>query len=71
MHAYEMSNTCQHMSTPPTQLPHKFAYIVAILIHNNFELPNTYAAKGLHDWLIIMINDTPKLVLLFIFKENM
>jgi hypothetical protein len=21
-------------STPPTQLPHKFSYIVAILIHN-------------------------------------
>jgi hypothetical protein len=28
-------------STPPTQLPHKFSYIVAILIHNNFESPNT------------------------------
>jgi hypothetical protein len=24
----------------PTQLPHKFAYIVAILIHNHFESPN-------------------------------
>jgi hypothetical protein len=24
----------------PTQLPHKFSYIVAILIHNHFELPN-------------------------------
>jgi hypothetical protein len=25
----------------PTQLPHKFPYIVAILIHNHFESPNT------------------------------
>jgi hypothetical protein len=24
-------------STPPTQLPHTFSYIVAILIHNHFE----------------------------------
>jgi hypothetical protein len=24
----------------PTQLPHKFSYIIAILIHNHFELPN-------------------------------
>jgi hypothetical protein len=24
-------------STPPTQLPHKFSYIVAILIYNHFE----------------------------------
>jgi hypothetical protein len=28
-------------STPPTQLPHKFSYIVAILIHNHFKSPNT------------------------------
>jgi hypothetical protein len=27
-------------STPPTQLLHKFSYIVAILIHNQFELLN-------------------------------
>jgi hypothetical protein len=27
-------------STPSTQLPHKFSYIVAILIHNHFESPN-------------------------------
>jgi hypothetical protein len=26
----------------PTQLPHKFSYIVAILGHNHFESPNTY-----------------------------
>jgi hypothetical protein len=26
----------------PTQLPHTFSYIVAILIHNDFESPNTY-----------------------------
>jgi hypothetical protein len=25
----------------PTQLQHKFSYIVAILIHNHFESPNT------------------------------
>jgi hypothetical protein len=25
----------------PTQLPHKFSYIVAILSHNHFESPNT------------------------------
>jgi hypothetical protein len=24
----------------PTELPHKFSYIVAILIHNYFESPN-------------------------------
>jgi hypothetical protein len=29
-------------STPPTQLPHKFLYIVAMLIHNHFESPNMY-----------------------------
>jgi hypothetical protein len=28
-------------STLPTQLPHKFSYIVAILGHNHFESPNT------------------------------
>jgi hypothetical protein len=27
-------------STPPTQLPHKFSYIVAIFKHNHFESPN-------------------------------
>jgi hypothetical protein len=27
-------------STPPTQLPLKFSYIVAILIHNHLESPN-------------------------------
>jgi hypothetical protein len=27
--------------TPPTQLPHTFSYIVAILIRNHFESPNT------------------------------
>jgi hypothetical protein len=29
-------------STPFTQLPRKFSYIVAILGHNHFESPNTY-----------------------------
>jgi hypothetical protein len=28
-------------SPPPTQLPHKFSYIVAILSHNHFESLNT------------------------------
>jgi hypothetical protein len=28
-------------STLPTQLPHTFLYIVAILGHNHFESPNT------------------------------
>jgi hypothetical protein len=28
-------------STPTTQLPHTFSYIVAILIHNHFESLNT------------------------------
>jgi hypothetical protein len=39
MHAYEMSYKYQS-TTPPTQLPHTFSYIVAILIHNHFESPN-------------------------------
>jgi hypothetical protein len=30
-------------STLPTQLPHKFSYIVAILGHNHFESPNICA----------------------------
>jgi hypothetical protein len=29
-------------STPPTQLPHKFSYIVAILIYNHFESLNMF-----------------------------
>jgi hypothetical protein len=28
----------------PTELPHKFSYIVAILIHNYFESPNMYTS---------------------------
>jgi hypothetical protein len=40
-------------STPPTQLPHKFSYIVAILGHNHFESPNTYM------YWIYQINITP------------
>jgi hypothetical protein len=39
---------CTHMkchtnvnSTPPTQLPDKFSFIVATFIHNHFESPNT------------------------------
>jgi hypothetical protein len=27
-------------STPPTQLPHTFSYVVAILVHSHFESPN-------------------------------
>jgi hypothetical protein len=42
MHAYEMSMSykCHVNSTSPV-VPHKFSYIVAILIHNHFESPNT------------------------------
>jgi hypothetical protein len=36
MHVYEMS---------PTQLPHKFSYIVVILIHNHFDSPNRFESK--------------------------
>jgi hypothetical protein len=43
MHAYEMSYKINVNSTPPTQLPHKFSYIVAIFIHNHFESPSTYS----------------------------
>jgi hypothetical protein len=32
-------------STPPTQLPHTFSYIVAILIHNHFESTNRILTK--------------------------
>jgi hypothetical protein len=32
-------------STPFTQLPHKFSYIVAILGHNHFESPNMCATR--------------------------
>jgi hypothetical protein len=31
----------------PTQLPHKFSYIDAILIHNHFESPNITELKKL------------------------
>jgi hypothetical protein len=27
----------------PPELPHKFSYMVAIVIHNHFESPNTFA----------------------------
>jgi hypothetical protein len=33
-------------STLATQLPHKFLYIVAILIHNHFESPNTFTLSS-------------------------
>jgi hypothetical protein len=35
-------------STLPTQLPHKFSYIVAILGHNHFESPNTLSFSKNH-----------------------
>jgi hypothetical protein len=38
MHTYEMSYNV--MSTLLAELPHKFSYIVAILIYNHFESPN-------------------------------
>jgi hypothetical protein len=41
MHAYEMSFCHTNVNyTPSIQLPHKFSYIVAILIHNHFESLN-------------------------------
>jgi hypothetical protein len=33
-------------STSPTQLPHKFSYIVAILIHNHFESQSQNLVSG-------------------------
>jgi hypothetical protein len=36
-------------STPPTQLPHKFSYIVAIFIHDHFESPNRFRALVLQN----------------------
>jgi hypothetical protein len=33
-------------STLPTQLPHKFSYIVAIFGHNHFESPNTCGTEA-------------------------
>jgi hypothetical protein len=40
----DLTMNCQRNinSTLPTQLPHKFSYIVAILGHNHFESPNMY-----------------------------
>jgi hypothetical protein len=44
-----MKNHTNVKSTPPTQLPHKFSYIVAIFIHNHFESPNIIGnVKMLH-----------------------
>jgi hypothetical protein len=41
-------------SIPPTQLPHKFLYIVARFIHNYFESPNIYISISIaskqSDW---------------------
>jgi hypothetical protein len=34
-------------STPLTQLPDKFSYIVAILGHNHFESPNMYYSSNI------------------------
>jgi hypothetical protein len=39
-------------STPPTHLPHKFSYIVAILIDNHFESPNILPVKQLLGCLV-------------------
>jgi hypothetical protein len=41
-------------SIPPTQLPHKFLYIVVRFIHNYFESPNIYISISIaskqSDW---------------------
>jgi hypothetical protein len=42
-------------STLPTQLPHKFSYIVAILGHNHFESPNIYYLRGIFIFLLYLI----------------
>jgi hypothetical protein len=47
MHAYENKCHTNVNSIPFTQLPHKFSYIVAILIHNHFESPNKTARDSL------------------------
>jgi hypothetical protein len=36
----------------PTQLSHKFSYIVAILIHNHFESPNTFYKAFIVFWYL-------------------
>jgi hypothetical protein len=41
----------------PTQLPHKFSYIVAILTHNHFESPNMYYRGGYESK--ISLDDAP------------
>jgi hypothetical protein len=47
-HLFDKFQNCATMnyhrnvnSILPTQLPHIFSYIVAILLHNHFESPNT------------------------------
>jgi hypothetical protein len=47
-HGFDNFQNCTRMncqrnvnSTLPTQLPHKFSYIVAILGNNHFESPNS------------------------------
>jgi hypothetical protein len=46
-------------STPPTQLPDKFSYIVAILIHNHFESPNIKKIKCTQMKCHTNVNSTP------------
>jgi hypothetical protein len=47
-------------SLPPTQLPHKFSYIVAILTHNHFELLNmkneAFCFLTVHRWRQFFFN---------------
>jgi hypothetical protein len=44
-------------SIPPTQFPHKFPYIVAILIHNHFEsivailIHNHFESPNMYFWI--------------------
>jgi hypothetical protein len=47
----------------PTQLPHTFSYIVAILIHNHFESLNIILSGShnkLYSWLCILFNQRSK-----------
>jgi hypothetical protein len=48
-------------STLPTQLPHKFSYIVAILGHNHFESPNIYYVN-FHIGIILVLHPFTRII---------
>jgi hypothetical protein len=55
--------------TPPTQLPHKFSYIVAILIHNHFESPNHLMEICCRNKIILVILTFPLTEIKIIFTH--